>query len=110
MASKYAQRFTVPDGFPEILKSFTREVLRNLPADVPDEEAEGWIYQFAVQYFKNGGISPMHDSGSRGMTRLSPQELQEKITTIFISADADQSGTLDHKEFKNVGTIADQRK
>ena len=34
MASKFAREFSIPAGFPEILKDFTREALREQPADV----------------------------------------------------------------------------
>jgi len=34
MASKYAKEFKVPEGFPETLRDFTREVLRDQPAEI----------------------------------------------------------------------------
>lgn len=42
MASKFAKQFQIPPEFPDILKEFTREVLRNQPAD---------IVEFAAKYF-----------------------------------------------------------
>ena len=42
MASKYARRFALPEGFPQILKDFTREVLRSQTDD---------INKFAYEYF-----------------------------------------------------------
>ena len=42
MSSEYAREFTIPDGFADILKDFTREVLRDQPADVNE---------YAYQYF-----------------------------------------------------------
>ncbi len=43
MASKYIQKFPVPEGFSEILHDLTKEILRNQPDD---------IIEFSVQYFK----------------------------------------------------------
>lgn len=43
MASKYIQKFPVPEGFPEILHDLAKEILRNQPADIID---------FSAYYFK----------------------------------------------------------
>ena len=43
MASKYIQKFPIPDGFPEILHDLAKEILRNQPAD---------ILEFSALYFK----------------------------------------------------------
>lgn len=44
MASKYLQKFPVPQGFQEILADFTKEVLREQPPN---------ILEFAANYFEN---------------------------------------------------------
>jgi hypothetical protein len=36
MSSKYQKPYTIPDGFQELLKGFTREVLRNQVRDAAD--------------------------------------------------------------------------
>ena len=43
MASKYLQKYPIPEDFPDLLHDFTREVLR----DQPDN-----IYQYGAEYFK----------------------------------------------------------
>jgi hypothetical protein len=43
MASKYIQKFPVPEGFPEILHDLSKEILRNQPTD---------IIEFSALYFK----------------------------------------------------------
>ena len=43
MASKYLQKFPIPEEFPNILMSFTREILRDQPKD---------IYEYGALYFK----------------------------------------------------------
>merc|ERR1712164_216622 len=40
--------------------------------------------------------------GSSMQTRMSPEELQEFLASIFLEADRDNSGTLSYKEFKEV--------
>ena len=47
MASKYLQKFPVPNNFPEMLHDFAREVLRDQPQD---------IYEYGALYFR-----AMHD-------------------------------------------------
>ena len=47
MASKYLQKFPIPEEFPDILMAFTREILRDQPAD---------INEYGAMYFK-----AMHD-------------------------------------------------
>ena len=43
MASKYLQKFPVPQDFPEMLHDFAREVLRDQPKD---------IYEYGALYFR----------------------------------------------------------
>ena len=43
MASKYLQKFPVPNDFPEMLHDFAREVLRDQPQD---------IYEYGALYFR----------------------------------------------------------
>ena len=45
MASRYTSTLTVPDGFPEMLKDFAREVLRQQPVN---------IYEFGARYVAVG--------------------------------------------------------
>ena len=61
MASKYARRFALPEGFPQILKDFTREVLRSQTDD---------INKFAYEYFTEAirrRDSPSGDGGDEGL-------------------------------------------
>ena len=43
MASKYLQKYPVPEDFPDLLHDFAREVLRDQPAN---------IYEYGALYFK----------------------------------------------------------
>uniref|UniRef100_A0A061SBG2 Radial spoke protein 7 n=1 Tax=Tetraselmis sp. GSL018 TaxID=582737 RepID=A0A061SBG2_9CHLO len=95
MSSKYQKPFTIPDGFPALLKEFAREVLRNQPEN---------IYEFGARYF-----SELLDERSKegsgeqyNVAELSGAELEQLVFNLFVNADLDQSGTLDRKEFRNV--------
>ena len=93
MASKYARQFTLPDGFPQLLKDFTREVLRADPGD---------IYTFGHDYFTEA-IAQRNNPDQYGeQERLSVEELTERVGQLFMEADADGNGVLDRKEFKVV--------
>jgi Ca2+-binding EF-hand superfamily protein len=86
----------LPEGFPQILKDFTREVLRSQTDD---------INKFAYEYFTEAirrRDSPSGDGGDEGSARLNPDELRAKIEELFQDADADGNGFLDRKEFKSV--------
>lgn len=43
MASKYRKKFTMPEGFYQVLEDYSREVLRDQPRD---------IIEFSYLYFK----------------------------------------------------------
>lgn len=57
MASKYIQKFPVPEGFPEILHDLAKEILRNQPAD---------ILEFSALYFKCLQDGTVLDYANRG--------------------------------------------
>ena len=40
MASNYIQKYPIPQDFPTILKNFTREILRDQPANVIEYSAK----------------------------------------------------------------------
>mmetsp|Transcript_17945 Transcript_17945/g.32766 ORF Transcript_17945/g.32766 Transcript_17945/m.32766 type:complete len:475 (+) Transcript_17945:89-1513(+) len=109
MASKYQKPYTIPDGFPALLKGFTREILRSQPEN---------IYEFGSRYFNDllekGGRSAFTLASDQGkidlekaatrvdLTSLSTSELENLLLQIFIQADLDQSGYLDRQELSGV--------
>jgi len=98
MASRYRKPFRYPDGFADVLRDFTREVLREQPKSIPD---------FGAAYFENllrqgTEMQQAEMDGAAGPTRMSHEELQEFLSSIFLEADQDQTGTLSYKEFKEV--------
>merc|ERR1712205_230434 len=94
MTSRYRKPFRYPDGFADVLRDFTREVLREQPKSIPD---------FGAAYFENllrqGAEMQQDMEGGAAPTRMSPEELQEFLADIFIEADRDKSGTLSYKEY-----------
>lgn len=68
MASKYLQKFPIPEAFPEILHDYAREVLRDQPED---------IIEFSVGYFTAlenvgvGGNRRVLNSTTHGRARRS---------------------------------------
>ena len=110
-ASKYQKSYAIPEAFPELLKGFAREALRNQPADIYEF---GAIYfsklveerrQAALQAELNANAMGADDDGDLGdaLSRpLSDGELQDKIFELFIAADVDESGFLDRKELATV--------
>jgi len=110
MSSRYQKAFTIPEGFPAILKSFTREILRAQPAN---------IYEFGARYFAElveenaAALHAQHamemagDQGGASIFDMSNEELQDFILDMFLRYDQDQSGYLDRKEFKECMGSAD---
>jgi len=92
MASKYRTGQTIPPEFPDILKDFVREILREQPPN---------IFSFGAQYFRE---KASQGTGSGGM---SEEELVEYLTQLFLQADKDGNGVLDKHEFKRLMQSAD---
>lgn len=113
MASKYAKRYRIPEGFPEIMRDLTREVLRDFPRDKDVADEERWILEYAARHFAEkaaggsgsraaasgagGGASSGSGDGADFPTGA---QLAEMIHRLFVDADTDKSGTLDASEFR----------
>ncbi|CAD7958756.1 unnamed protein product, partial [Amoebophrya sp. A120] len=91
----FAKKIEMPGDFPEILKDFTREVLRHQP---------GNVYEFGVKYFEEKLLA----SGSAALESalsgddLSLEKMEEIIQQLFIKYDEDKSGYLDRREFRKL--------
>lgn len=84
----YAKKFAMPAAFPEILKDFTREVLRSQPES---------IYSFGAEYF--GGLAAGEGGAPAGaIEHFSKEELQTMVSDLFLEADSDRNGTLSRSE------------
>lgn len=102
MSSAYfTKRLKVPDEFPEILKSFTREILRNQPSN---------IYEFGANYFAEmsaqANMMEMGE-GAEQEQLFSAAEMEEYLAGLFLEADGDGNGYLDPSEFKKIMIAAD---
>lgn len=107
MSSKFAKQYSIPPEFPDILKDFTREILRNQPAN---------INEFAAKYFDclAQGL-PADAQGGRGMggaddePEMSLEEVEAIIQDLFHKYDSDGNGYLDPREFRSLMTDLQQR-
>jgi Ca2+-binding EF-hand superfamily protein len=96
MSSKFAKQYVIPPEFPDILKDFTREVLRNQPSNVNE---------FAAKYFEclaSGLPSDMEGGYDTGANDNDPNldEVEAIILELFRKYDKDDSKYLDKEEFK----------
>ncbi|KAL6756998.1 radial spoke protein 7 [Haematococcus lacustris] len=118
MSTKYQKPYTVPEGFPALLKGLTREILRAQPNN---------IFEFGAQYFKDllahsqqqahhvtdqnsqDGVAATRGLEQVALTattldiaKLTPAELEPLILKLFLEADTDHNGYLDRQEFARV--------
>jgi len=99
MSSRYQKQFTIPEGFPQLLKTFSREVLRCQPPN---------IYKFGARYFaqlveaRQAEAEDAMQGEEKSVYDMSTEELQDFVTDLFLEFDTDQNGHLDRQEFKNV--------
>lgn len=102
MSSAYfTKRLKVPDEFPEILKSFTREILRNQPSN---------IYEFGANYFAEMSAQAnmlMQEQDDGANELFSAAEMEEYLSNLFHESDSDGNGYLDPQEFKEIMIAAD---
>ncbi|CAK0823238.1 unnamed protein product [Prorocentrum cordatum] len=109
MSSKFAKSFQIPPEYPDILKDFTREVLRNQPSN---------INEFAAKYFDclaSGLPADMADRGKEAAAKqdeapdMSLEEVESIILELFQKYDKDSNQYLDPGEFKNLMEDLQQR-
>lgn len=99
MSSRYQKQFTIPEGYPQLLKTFSREVLRCQPPN---------IYKFGARYFaqlveaRQAETEEAMGGHEKSVFDMNTDELQDFITDLFLEFDADQNGHLDRREFKAV--------
>uniref|UniRef100_A0A7S0ASR6 EF-hand domain-containing protein n=1 Tax=Pyrodinium bahamense TaxID=73915 RepID=A0A7S0ASR6_9DINO len=105
MSSKFAKQYRIPPEFPDILKDFTREVLRNQPPD---------INEFAAKYFDclANGLPADAKGGQLGADDepdMSLEEVEGIIQDLFRKYDRDGNQFLDPQEFKALMEDLQQR-
>lgn len=106
MSSKFAKQYQIPPEFPDILKDFAREVLRNQPAN---------INEFAAKYFDCLAQGLPAEAGAGGMEfagedpEMSLDEIEQIIHDLFHKYDQDGNGYLDPQEFKQLMSDLQQR-
>ncbi|RLN89565.1 hypothetical protein BBJ28_00021838 [Nothophytophthora sp. Chile5] len=115
MASKFAKPMQVPAAFPDILRNFTREVLRQ-QSNVETKEA---IYAFGVQYFKelvakqSGANKAVEDPANsvvvRTYMKLEEEAVKDLLVGAFREAQQQNEGMIVYEEFKQVRGSIDAR-
>jgi Ca2+-binding EF-hand superfamily protein len=93
MASKFAVVYGIPNEFPEVLKAFTREVLRVKPANIND---------FAVKYFERKAQGLPEDEGGGAEQKIDSDDVEMIVRELFTRYDTDNNLFLDPREFKNL--------
>jgi len=86
--------FDVPSGFPEILKTFTREILRAINMDDKCGDSEVQLLDWSQRYFASLAKS--------NVPTLSQEEVFTLAQKLFIAADVNQNGSLDKQEVQHV--------
>eukprot|EP00946_MAST-07B_sp_MAST-7B-sp1_P004042 g4042.t1 len=81
----------LPEGFPEILREYTRELLRDQPSD---------IYNWSAEYF--AARAPARPEGAAGALKLDLDALRNQIEQLFVSADKGNKGFLSRLEARKV--------
>ncbi|CAM9230470.1 unnamed protein product [Choristocarpus tenellus] len=122
----YSKTFGIPQGFPDLLRQFAKEVIQHQPRD---------IYKYGYDYFNaltsekpiTEGVlldmPPNNDESEMGIIQLGVHEvtteiregseldeqqllfnegITDRISLLFAKADTDGNGTLDRKEFIQV--------
>lgn len=106
MASKYAKPLQVPAAFPDLLRTFARQVLRQQGK----LETKEVIYEFGVQYFRDlvakrdgAGSKAAHTEAPPGAVAayltLAEEEIEEMLVRTFQDADAERTGELPYDAF-----------
>lgn len=85
----------MPPEFPDILKDFTREVLRNQPPN---------IYEFAAKYFDclANGLPADGQVGMEDDPDMTAEEVESIIQDLFQKYDSDGNQYLSPQEFKTL--------
>jgi len=96
MSGKFARQYRIPPEFPDVLKDFAREVLRNQPANV---------HEFAAKYFDCLTNGLPADAGAGQVVAddeadMSLEEVESIIQDLFHKYDEDSNQFLDPQEFK----------
>lgn len=113
MASKYAKVLQVPTDLPDVLRNFTREILR-LQGKMETREA---MYEFGVQYFQDlvqkrdgtGGQSAGAGGSAGGFVpaymKVFEDDIKDLFTHVLQDADHQGEGWLDSNTFNKVASL-----
>jgi len=106
MSSKFAKQYQIPPEFPDILKDFSREVLRNQPANINEFAAK--YFDCLAQGLPAEGPGDVMPTGNEE-PEMSLDEVETIIQDLFHKYDGDGNGYLDPTEFKKLMNDLQQR-
>jgi Ca2+-binding EF-hand superfamily protein len=106
MSSKFAKQYQIPPEFPDILKDFAREVLRNQPANINEFAAK--YFDCLAQGLPAEGPGEVMATGNEE-PEMSLDEVETIIQDLFHKYDGDGNGYLDPTEFKKLMNDLQQR-
>ncbi|CAK4680291.1 unnamed protein product [Aphanomyces euteiches] len=106
MASRYAKNVKVPADFPDMLRNFAREVLRNQEKIKTKDD----ILQYGIKYFtdltnKNAGLTNGPSDETEVYMQMSDEEIEEYMWQIFRASDPANAGELDEGDFKKMSEL-----
>eukprot|EP00357_Protocruzia_adherens_P035070 CAMPEP_0115008334 /NCGR_PEP_ID=MMETSP0216-20121206/21846_1 /TAXON_ID=223996 /ORGANISM="Protocruzia adherens, Strain Boccale" /LENGTH=129 /DNA_ID=CAMNT_0002375713 /DNA_START=42 /DNA_END=431 /DNA_ORIENTATION=- len=99
MASKFYRKYYVPETFPELLKDFSREILREQPKDV---------VHFAVQFFRaiKEGVEFEYDENKILFEPVKPEEKEGSGSKD--ATEGKTSGDDDGKKDEKTSEVKDE--
>ena len=108
MASKYIQKFPVPEGFPEILHDLAKEILRNQPGDIIDFSAAYFkcLQEGLVLDYKKKGKNIPCDYKAKVPKKTTSEELLAGKRQISRQDEEDHSEAVEHSKVLNHMTDA----
>ncbi len=92
-ATKYQQKYPLPANFAQILKDYTREVLREQPDDIPGWSAE-YFKRLAIETDPMTARQPPPDHYAPSVENEELAQVAAKLTQLFSSMDDAASGLL----------------
>ena len=95
MNASFSNSLTLPDGFPEVLRDFTREILRDQPND---------LCTYGADYFAALAANQNTGAAEEAHPTINMDDLEGRITDMFLANDAEGKGYLTRAQATTVVT------
>eukprot|EP00906_Rhabdomonas_costata_P002870 RCo004468 len=100
-ATKFQKKFVLPPNFSEVLKGFTREVLREQPEDI-NAFGASYFKRLALQQEGIEEVAPKSEASSRKQLPLAEREKVGKLQTQLLDALSETDYDKVHRLHSNV--------